>query len=200
VPGAGLAELFGCREQAFQTIGQASATLVDGRGLITSLKPGAKLPAQRYTQQLELLPGAEVVAEFDDKSPAMVSARRGKGRTLYAATLLFLGYDATADGNLQKVLLDAASAAGVEAPIRVQAQPDNNEVVARVLEGPSGRIVVIANHSWPDKKADVTVPGAAKAKVSDLLSGKDVETSADGAAARFSLPIPARQVRVLAVE
>jgi len=98
------------------------------------------------------------------------------------------------------VLLDAASAAGVEAPIRVQAQPDNNEVVARVLEGPSGRIVVIANHSWPDKKADVTVPGAAKAKVSDLLSGKDVETSADGAAARFSLPIPARQVRVLAVE
>ncbi len=200
VPGAGLAELFGCREQAFQTIGQASATLVDGRGLITLLKPGAKLPAQRYTQQLELLPGAEVVAEFDDKSPAMVAARRGKGRTLYAATLLFLGYDATADGNLQKVLLDAASAAGIEAPIRVQAQPDANEVVARVLEGPGGKTVVIANHSWADKKADVTIPRAAKARVFDLLSGKDVGTSVDGAAARFSLPIPARQARALAVE
>lgn len=200
VPGAGLHELFGYRELTFQPAGQAPATFVDGRGLITSLQAAAKLPVQRYTQRLDLLPGAEVVAEFDDKSPAMVATRHGKGRTLYAATPMCHGYDATSDGNLQKVLLDFASAASVEAPVRIQAQPDNNEVVARVLNGPAGRTVVIINHSWADKKVGVTIPNAAKATVSDLLEGKAVENATAESRIRVSLQIPARQVRVLAVK
>jgi beta-galactosidase len=200
VPGAGLDELFGCREQSFQSVGQVSATFVDGRGLIGSLKAGVKLPAQRYTQKLELRPGAEVVAEFDDKSPAVIAARRGKGRVLYAAMPLFQAYDATSDSNSQKVILDVASAAGVEAPIRILAQPDSTEVIARVLAGSAGRTVVIINHSWTDKKVDVILPHAVKAKVFDLLSGNEGVMSADGVSARLSESIPARQVLVLAVD
>jgi beta-galactosidase len=200
VPGAGLADLFGCREQAFQPVGQASATLVDGRGLIRSLQAGAKLSAHRYTQQLELLPGAEVVAEFDDKSPAVVAARHGKGRTLYAGTLLCHGYDATGDGNLQKVLLDFASIAGVEAPIRIQAQPDSTEVEARVLQGPAGRTAVILNHSWVQKTVEVTLPGSETVLVSDLLSGATIDKGAAKEGIRLSLQIPGREVRVLAVD
>jgi len=199
VPGAGLAQVFGCRERDFRPIGPETATLLDGRGVIRSVPAGAKLPAHRYGQRLELMDGAEIVGQFDDGSPAIVAKRYGQGRAVYAATLLFQAYDATGNPNLRQLLLDVASAAGVETPVRAQAQRDNAEIEARVLQGPAGRTVVVINHSQADEVIEVTVPRAAAAEVSDLLGGRRIETTAVESAAKFSLPVAARGVCVLAV-
>lgn len=200
VPGAGLDGLFGCRELAFEPVGQASATVLDGRGVIGSVPAGTKLPVHRFSQRLVLLPGAEVIAEFDDKSPAIITARRGRGRSLYAATPLCQAYDATGNGHLQNLLLDFASAASVRAPIRLKAAPETHEIEARVLDGPAGKTVVIINHNQEDRKVEVTLPDAAARKIYDLLGGQTVEATADGASVRFSVPLGPRQVCVLAVD
>ncbi len=200
VPGAGLDELFACREQEFLPVGQSSAKFVDGRGLIQSLTKGVQLPFQRYRQKMALLHGAKVLAEFDDMSPAIITAGHGKGRTLYAAMPLFQAYDATSDANLQKIILDFAKAAGVEPPLGIQGNPDTIEIEARVLQGPSGRTAVILNHAWATKTITVSLPGTNKMKVSNLLTGENIETTPAKTGYQASLTIPAREVRVLAVE
>ena len=200
VPGAGLAELFGCSEQEFEPAGQGQITIKDGGGLIPSLSAGMKVPAHRYQQRLVLLPGGQVLGEFENKSPAIVAARHGKGRTLYVGTLLCLNYDATGDANMQKLMLDFASASGVTPPVRVKAQPAGTDLEVRVLESSAGRTVILLNHGGGEVAAEVAIPRTGEAKVSDLLTGKPNDVSDDGSRLAIALKLSGREVRVLAVD
>lgn len=200
VPGAGMVELFGCREIEVYPIGQADMIVRQEHPLFPSLPVNAKIPAYRYAEKLDLLPGAEVVATFDDRSPAIVARRHGKGRTLYVGTMLCQHYDAKGEANPLRVLMDFASAAGVESPVKVQAKPDATHLEARVLEGPGSRTVILLNHDGPDIEVKVSLPVKGRATVRDLITDEAVEATRNGGRLRFSLPVPARDVRVLTVD
>lgn len=71
-PGALLHEVFGCRER--DVAGPAEFTF-----------EGETVAAPWLTQQLELLPGAEVLVRTDDGRPMLVHQHFGRGRTFYFA-------------------------------------------------------------------------------------------------------------------
>ena len=196
VPGGGLADVLHVR-QSYVNPGGGKMKIVNGREMIRSLPVGTELPVHRYKERLTLLPGAEIVAEFDDKSPAVVAGRYGQGRTLYVGTMLCLQYDGSQDVNVRKFLVDFALAAGVQPPVNVHATPDNGHFEARVLEGPAGKTVILLNSGHEQITTDLSFMGDAGAVVSDLLTGEILETGADGNNLRLSLTMPGQHVRVL---
>lgn len=198
VPGAGLARLFGCKETEVSPISQGDMIVEPQQKRLTSFTAGAKIPAYRFRETLDLLPGAEVVARFEDQSPAIISRRQGKGSALYVGTMLCQHYDITADANSKQVLLDFASQAGVKPPVEVDIKPALSQLEARVLEGPAGRTLILLNHGYAGGEVKITLPTKGHDEISDLLTGKAMEVAREGEYLILSLTVPARDVRVLA--
>ncbi len=146
VPGAGLAEVFHVKELAVNPAGKG-----------------------KYQEQLALLAGAEVLARFDDGSPSLVAGRFGKGRTLYAATMLTRNYADTDDEASSGLLTRFAAEAGVKAPVEVKCAPAGALVEARVLETPGGgRVLFFLNHGETPAMVAARLPGA----FTDLVTGE----------------------------
>ena len=71
-PGGILTPVFGCRE-------------IDVGGPINASLAGSRISGGFLSQELEILPGAEVILHGDDGRPLIVANRHGAGATLYLA-------------------------------------------------------------------------------------------------------------------
>lgn len=83
-PGCGLDEVLGFR--------CADMLYLDSRKDGISLASGEKIPAEYFQLCIDPGPGAEIRGNFSDGSPAIVSARHGKGRTLFFGSLVTSRY------------------------------------------------------------------------------------------------------------
>ena len=97
--------------------------------------PGTCCSGARFREALEpLSPTAEVVAEFEDGSPAIVVNRWGAGWGVFVGSLLSLGFYKFGDENAGKVLKGLTQLAGLHKPVLVSGAPPRS-VEPRLLEG-----------------------------------------------------------------
>ena len=138
VPGFGLGQVFGCREKGAEGVDAETPVkiLVDAKHpALPLLRPGDVLLGARFREALEpLSPTAEVVAEFEDGSPAIVVNRWGAGWGVFVGSLLSLGFYKFEDGNVGKVLKGLTQLAGLRKPVLVSGAPPYS-VEPRLLEG-----------------------------------------------------------------
>ena len=102
IPGFGLEQVFGARETAVVPVRQTSLAIQSKHDAVPLLTPGTRLPGAVYQESVETLGGAQVLAAFEDGSPAMVASSHGKGKTLYVGSYLSLAYERTKDVQLER--------------------------------------------------------------------------------------------------
>ena len=139
VPGFGLEEVFGCREKGAEGVSDESPVNIRITRLnpaIPLLKAGDIVKGARFREVLETLSlNAEVVAEHEDGSPAIVINQYGKGWAIFVGTMLSLGFykfDDEYSGNLLKGLPDLAR---IEPPVTIKNIESGVCLEPRLLEG-----------------------------------------------------------------
>jgi len=196
VPGAGLAEVLGCREELVCPAQKPSVRILETHPAIGELEPGTVVPGWRWQERIQILPGGQVLARFENGDPALVAATHGKGATLYAATMLCRSFDLSLDPALLRLLTGPAEWAGVRPPVSIEREPKDALVEARVLQGADRRLLIVINHTETKAVAWLT-PGDTAAQVSEFLTGRLV-VPADGTG-RIRIELGPSEVRPLLV-
>jgi hypothetical protein len=162
------------------------------------LPEGTLLPVHKYQEVLETAPGAAVLAEFGDGTPAIVAGQYGKGRTLYAGTMLCRGFDQDPRTAVRQLLAGLAEAAGVRPPVRLEGVPEKSEVEARVLECEDGRrLAFLLNHGGEALQLAASFRGR---EAVDLFTSSPVPVDMTGGAAKVDLELGSHEVKILLVE
>ncbi len=202
VPGAGLDRVFHCRQDQVNPAPVEGIKVTRADEALASLPVGTVIPVHRWQERLQVDAEARVPATFADQSPAVVTSSYGQGRTMYVGTLLPQLYDLKADANAGKLLLDFAAWAGVKPTIRVQVEPPGRtQVEVRVLiDDRNHRLVIAINHETSEVRAKVKLSGPPPARTSNLLTGEPIATQPLNDGISFELTLPARDVRVLAID
>jgi len=200
VPGAGLDRVFHIRQMEVNPAPQLPIKVTQADEAIASLPVGSELPTHRSQERFEVDAGGRVLAEFADKTPAIVAGGYGKGKTLYVGTLLPMAYEQTGNTNVNKLILDVAAWAGVKAPVKVRCDPADGQSEARVLADSKGnRLLVLINHDSKPVTVSAELPDGSSCQFSDLLTSKPIETETQRTNHTVTLALPPRGVRVVAV-
>jgi beta-galactosidase len=167
VPGFGLEKVFGCREKGAEGVGEdapVSVRIVQAHPTLPTLQVGDQLQGAFFREALELLsPDTEVLAVFEDGSPAIVVHRYGQGWAMFVGTMLSLGYYKFDDRNTGKLLQGLLDLAPIDPPVQLQNVPEDVEIEPRLLEfqdehGKSGYLFFAFNHSESNGASETMQP------------------------------------------
>ncbi|MDI7247865.1 MAG: beta-galactosidase [Bacillota bacterium] len=154
VPGFGLAQVFGCREVGARKVDDVVKLVVTATlDRVPCVRCGDELGGYGIRQVLEVTePTAEVVATFDDGTPAVVANRYGKGLAVLAGTFLSFAYETRRHAGTGRFLASFARSADVARPVIVEAAAPGGTVEARVLQAGLGtsderQLLFVFNHS-----------------------------------------------------
>jgi beta-galactosidase len=145
IPGDGLAEMFGAREKIIRP--------ADKVQLHTEASPDFPgLPAhtivtgEAFEEQLEPLPGGNILGRFADGSPAIVEKKAGAGKAILIGSFLALAYHRQHAPTLKHLFLSLAQAAGVLPDVEVSGG-GTSEVEVRRLIGQRQETLLVFNHA-----------------------------------------------------
>jgi beta-galactosidase len=79
-----------------------------------STKIGENLSGLSYIEEMEPLQGAQVLAEFKNKKPAVITAKAGKGGTMHVGTDLARAYFLNKEPSIARMIVDFAAMAGAK--------------------------------------------------------------------------------------
>jgi len=176
IPGAGLHEVLGCREDVVMPIAKTAVIKVTaGHESIPLLRAGDKLDSLFFEESFELLnKTSRVLAEFESGKPAMVYSTYGKGKALIVGSFPGSAYFHFGNPTNGKFYSGLAEWLKIARPVEVAAAEPGVLVEARVLEGDGYRILFGFNRG--EKKTS--------AKLGMLVAGKkflarEIETKKD---------------------
>jgi beta-galactosidase GanA len=174
IPGLGLHEVFGAREDAIETAPQ-------GRTRI-AFEGGLDVPARWFKETLATSRGV-VRGRFDDGSAAAVEASLGSGKALLVGSYVSAAYHTTPSPGAARWFAGLLGWAGITAPLAVEGGAE-----VRWLESGSGRLLFAFNHG--------NGPANVRIRWQDGTSWRafDLET---GAEAPLEFELPALGTRVL---
>jgi beta-galactosidase len=153
IPGAGLADVFGAREQMISPREKAQIE-TEASSALPGLPAHTMLSGDAFEEQLEPLPEASVLARFVDGSPAVVEKRTGKGKAILIGSFLALAYENEQDPMVKDFFLSLAKAAGVSSDVQVSGA-GTGEVEVRRLDREREQTVLVFNHAH--SPADMTL-------------------------------------------
>ena len=190
IPGHGLHQVCGCREDAIQTTpsGKTDLELVADFG---ALKAGTKLRGSLFQESLAPAEGARVIARFADGTPAIVANDFGRGRMLTIGTFFGSAYENDRDETLAKFLRSAVEWAGVKPPV----EPTGLEI--RRMTNGADTIVVAFNHATARSSEPIRLSlRDGSYRVRDLESGKVSDIATEGGKLTIARDIEANDVWV----
>jgi beta-galactosidase len=147
IPGAGLDEVFGAREQQLRsgdTIVMKGAA--DLTGPLASLA-GQTIPGLTFAESLTpSSPSVRVLARFDDGSAAITESTYGSGRAVLIGSFPAAAFeqDPVKNKSAGSLIAALAAAAGVVPDISIDG--GLGVVEARVLQSPRGSVLIAINH------------------------------------------------------
>ncbi len=195
IPGFGLDKIFGVRETVVTPVQRTALIVKSKNAAMPLLPPGARLPGFIYQEALEVERAGQVLAAFEDGSPAMVTSTHGKGKTVYVGSYLSLAYERTRDAQLERFFRGLLDWAGVERP--VSASPG---VEVRYLEGPGYSLDFILNDGEKDLPAEVRLqPPFPTPSVRDVVTGQPVSYRQEGSRLVLTKTLPAQGAWVLEI-
>lgn len=147
IPGHGLDELFGCREDDFVAVrDDAGIELVDG----------SKCRGYRHAQYLENSTGT-VAGYFSNGRPAVVANRYGQGVAQLVGSYVSLGLQKFSDAGTMDFVSAFAFRAGVKPKLEIN-PPTGFE--ACILVGREYDLIVISNLAGGDAVAEISPPSS----------------------------------------
>jgi len=192
IPGFGLDNVFGARETVVTPVTQTKLIVKAKDAALPRLAAGAALPGTVYKEALETLGAGQVVANFEDGSPAMIVSTHGKGKTLYAGSYLSMAYERTKDPQLERFFNGLLDWAGVDRP--VSASPG---VEVRWMDGPGYTLYFIMNDAEKELPAEVRIRTAGVGVFRDLVTGEPVTAASEGGRSVLKKTLPAQGVWIL---
>ena len=225
LPGLGLHEVFGVREQDAWMAGEVNLTVQDSsHPAFARLDRGDQLRGTMFANTVRTLsPEAKVLATINGE-PAVVSSRYGQGQTLFVGSFVGAGtHQATQTASLiastdetvntggpssgafvmpehnVAFVLGLADWAGIERPVSTTLDGTiNPPLVARLHDTPEGQLLfLISYHPAPQQAGvEVTVGENGRYTLRDLLAGEERTATAEGNRLRFQARLAGKGVRV----
>ncbi len=155
IPGAGLAAVFGARENSIFPADKVQLQTAASPSL-PGLPGDTTVTGEGFEEQLEPLPGGTVLARFADGSPALVENSQGKGKAVLIGSFLALAYHRQHDPAIKQLLLSLAQAAGVSGEVEVSGA-GVSEVEVRQLVGDGQQTILVFNHASGSADATFTI-------------------------------------------
>jgi beta-galactosidase len=195
IPGLGLWEVIGARESAIETAPGGRTTIRWTGSDLPGVPAGTVLPARWFKETLQPTgPGARVVAEFDDGSPAAVMSTYGKGRTLMLGSYVSASAQSTPTPEAERFFRGVLQWAGVQFPISVTGTP----LEVRYTESGDDTLVFVFNHARETANARVTIARPAGTyTATDLPTGKSLTLEQSATGLTMSVQLPASSVQVV---
>lgn len=153
IPGAGLAEVFGARENIISPAGRVQLQ-TEASPMLPGLLAHTMIAGEAFEEQLSPLPGANVLARFSDGSAAIVEHHEGRGKAVLLGSFLALAYQEQHDAPVRDLFLSLAKAAGVSPETEVSGAGTSQVEVQR-LSGERQQTLLVFNHA--DSPADMTL-------------------------------------------
>jgi beta-galactosidase len=179
IPGFGLDQVFGAREQAIRPEDETRLLIQEGAGL-SGFNAGDSVAAAAFEEDLDPEAGGRVIARFPDGKAAMVEKPDGKGRAVIIGSFAGLAYQRKHDPSTASLFLSLAEAAGVEPQVRVSGAGTSGIEVRR-LASSDRQFVFVFNHGNETAGVKVTVRLPWKAKEAlDLAANQDVPLEVKG--------------------
>jgi len=198
MPGAGLAEVFGCHMQELVPTKSSWLTTTDPRVFGSSLPAGSRFEVARYRARMVPQKGCSVAGKFEDGSPGILVNQFEKGKAVYMPALVGWMFDEKVDEGLARFLADLALWAGVQPPLRLEKTPAQAFVEARVLQGDNEDTIIILNHS--EERVSIRVrfplPRHRGAAFSDLLVGESLPVKQESGSVIIETSVDPKTVKV----
>jgi beta-galactosidase GanA len=194
IPGAGLDEVFGVREQQLKS--GESIVMTGDASLHDALAPLARepIPGTVFAESLAPAnPAVRVLARFDDGSAAITAADYGRGHAVLIGSFAGAAFeqDPVKNRNAGVLIQTLVSAAGVEPDIQLDAGDGVAE--ARILQSSHGTLLIAINHDEQPRRVSMVLRSGLPAAWRQLDGG---QFTVDGRRVIWSAP--KRGVLVLA--
>ena len=195
VPGNGLAEVFGIRQQNAVPPDVRDGSLIPLRTAraLAGLPLGHEAFGAMVRELLELQ-GAEVVARFADGQPAVTISKFGRGAAVALASFLALPFargEAEANGRLLASLLDDTTS------LSRPTISTRDRVRVDVLQSDSGEaLIAVQNLEESSVSCRATVPGIASTAWKELFTGERPAAEIRDGKLSLSLSLAGREVKV----
>jgi len=178
IPGFGLDQVFGAREQQIRPEDETQLLIEDGAGL-AGFKAGDAVAAAAFEEDLDPLAGGKVMARFPDGKAAIVEKSYGKGRAIMIGSFAGLAYQRKHDPSTAGLFLSLTEAAGVEPQVQVSGAGTSELEVRRLVAGDQ-EFAFVFNHGSSAAEASVALRLPWKAKAYDVVSDEAVPVEGDG--------------------
>ena len=195
IPGMGLHEVMGCREEHVQTGAAGRTELLWDTSAIPGLKPGEVFPARWYEETLEPLgANSAVAARFADGRPAAVLSSFGSGKTLMLGSYLSAAYQSRPSEPARRFFSALLQWAEIQPPVTVT----DGEAEVQVTEVGRDRILFAFNHGREVISPRIRIlSGAGILRGRDLITDAEVAVRSEGSAVSVSSPIQPNDVWIV---
>jgi beta-galactosidase len=176
IPGGGLHEVFGCRESYLMPLAKTASLRVKGAAeALPLLRDGDKLDTLFFEEGFEIIDDrAQVLAEFENGTPAIVYAPYGKGKAVIVGSFLGSAYHHFKNPNNGKFFAGFAEWLKLARPVEVAVLEKDVLVEARILEGEKARLLFGFNRGERKATAEFAVVAPAGGP-----KARDLETKAE---------------------
>jgi len=155
IPGFGLSEVFGARETTIRPANQVRLR-IEPTATLPDLQPGEAVVGEAFEEELEQLHGAQVLARFSNRAPAVVARTYGRGRAILLGSFLALAYQRQHQESTKRLVLALAKSAGVHSEVEVKGL-NTAEVEVRRLVSDDAQFLFVFNHSLARAWATIAV-------------------------------------------
>ncbi|HEY0671056.1 MAG TPA: beta-galactosidase [Longimicrobiales bacterium] len=200
IPGLGLHEVFGVREQNLWMRPAPELTITDTTAQLTRGLRGT-LRGELYANTVTPLRNdARVLASYNGQ-PAIVTSRFGKGHTLFVGTYLGWGNHPEQTLSNTAFILRLADWAGIEKPVATSLDGQLAEpVIVRLQESPNGHLLFVINHGAAAQSPAVTVrvPDGSY-RLTNLMTTQQQSLTVRGGVLQFNTSIGGRDAGVWSI-
>lgn len=183
IPGGGLHEVLGCREVHLRPVEKTSTLKIKtNHEALPLLRSGDRLETIFFEEGFELLDSkAEVLAEYDDGTPAMVLASHGKGKAIVVGSFLGLAYHHFRHPNNGRFWAGLFDWLKLSRPVELVRSEPESLVEVRSLEGEKAKLLFAFNRSEKKVEAELSLPfGEGTFEARDLETGEKIHLRREG--------------------
>jgi beta-galactosidase len=198
IPGFGLDQVFGAREELIRPEDETQLLIEDATGL-PGFKAGDAVAMTAFEEDLTPVDGGRVMARFPDGKAAMVETAYGRGRAILIGSFAGLAYQRKHDSSTARLLVALADAAGIERQVRISGQGSGELEVRRLTSG-DRQFLFAFNHGSDAANAAISLRLPWKATARDLISGEDVPVETTGAETVLERRLDAGAIWVVRLE
>lgn len=129
--------------------------------------------AKVIAEHIEVEADGEVLAEFSDGKPAVISHKYGNGITAYAGTLFFANTMWNYTGDTNKMFRKMLEAVGYSSSIKIDGVSDEQMVEVRILNDKEKTFIFLLNHEQSPLNVKCAVPVKNRKIAKDVVSGQE---------------------------